>query len=396
MGWNLVKQIARFHELWVLTQTEDRRSIEQVMQGEPVGNLYFEYVDLPRWLRPMLRYQGTHQIYYYLWQIRAYFAAKRLHNRIGFDLFHHITYANDWMVSFIGAFLPIPYIRGPGGGAHRTPDALQREYSLGGRIWEKVRALGQWIFRHDPLFLKGQERASHILVCNSEADSAVPTRWSHKVHLFPVNGISSEDLMPAGPMPEDNGSFRILSAGTLIKVKGFGLSIKAFKEFVDRNPNGSLSIVGSGPDEPHLRDIVHRAQLETKVHFLGWMPRNELQSEMASCDVFLFPSLRDGGGGVVVEAMAAGKPVVCLDLSGPGMHVTSDCGVKVNPGPPGRVVQDLAAALEHLYRDGELRRKLGNAARERARTEYHWDKLGDRLMKYYSHSLGSQETVRVN
>jgi glycosyltransferase involved in cell wall biosynthesis len=200
----------------------------------------------------------------------------------------------------------------------------------------------------------------------------------------------------AAPKPEDDDCFRLLSAGSLIKVKGFGLAIKAFNEFARRNPNCSLSIVGSGPDETHLRNIVHQAQLESKVRFLGWMSRSELRSEMASCDVFLFPSLRDGGGGVVIEAMAAGKPVVCLDLSGPGMHVTTDCGVKINPGPPGKVVQDLATALEHLYQDGELRQKLGNAARERVQTAYHWDKLGKRLMEYYDLSLNSKGADRVN
>ena len=179
-------------------------------------------------------------------------------------------------------------------------------------------------------------------------------------------------------------------------MKGFGLAVKAFSEFVSRNPNCTLSIVGSGPDEDNLKTIVRQAQLESKVRFLGWMTRGDLQSEMASCDIFLFPSLRDGGGGVVIEAMAAGKPVVCLNISGPGMHVTNECGIKVDPGPPEKVVRDLAEALEHLYNNGELRRKLGDAARERVRSEYHWDKLGNRLMGYYKLSCSSKSVDRIN
>ena len=88
---------------------------------------------------------------------------------ICFDAFHHVTYANDWMASYIGALLPVPYIRGPGGGAHRTPKGFEEEYQLGGRVWEKVRVAGQWIFRHDPAFLIGQNRASAILVCHDES-----------------------------------------------------------------------------------------------------------------------------------------------------------------------------------------------------------------------------------
>jgi len=120
LGWNLLQQIARFHEVWALTHVEDRSSIEQAIAERPVNGLHFHYVGLPSWLRPLLQFQGGHQFYYYLWQIKAYFSARRLHRKLGFDLFHHITYANDWMTSFIGALLPVPYVRGPGGG--RSPD----------------------------------------------------------------------------------------------------------------------------------------------------------------------------------------------------------------------------------------------------------------------------------
>ena len=194
LGWNLLQQVARYNEVWALTHAEDRESIENTLVERPIPNVHFHYVNLPDWLKPLLKIQGGHQIYYYLWQMRAYFVARRLHRKFNFDLFHHITYANDWMVSFIGAFLSIPYIRGPGGGAHKTPSSLQGEYTFKGRVWEKVRTIGQWILRHDPLFIKGQKRADAILVCNHDSAESVPSRWSHKVHLFPVSGVSSEDL----------------------------------------------------------------------------------------------------------------------------------------------------------------------------------------------------------
>ena len=110
LGWSLVQQAARYHEVWVLTHDETRRSIEEELAERPLPNVRFSFVSLPSWMRPMLRFQGTHQFYYYLWQIKAYFAARKLHRRVRFDLFHHITYANDWMVSFIGALLPITYV----------------------------------------------------------------------------------------------------------------------------------------------------------------------------------------------------------------------------------------------------------------------------------------------
>ena len=391
LGWNLVKQIARFHEVWALTYAENRPGIEQAMREEPVANAHFHYVDLPGWLRPLLRFQGTHQFYAYLWQIRAYFAAKKLHARHRFDLFHHITYANDWMASFIGAMLPIPYVRGPGGGAHRTPKGLEAEYSFLGRIWERVRAPAQWLFRHDPFFIKGQARARAILVCNREAWSHVPKKWSHKLEIFPVSGVSSDDLKLVTAAADGNGRFQVLSAGSLIKVKGFGLAIRAFQEFQVDHQDVEFTIVGSGPQERSLRALVTRSNLESKVRFLSSMPRQQLLSKMAGCDIFLFPSLRDGGGTVVIEAMSMGKAVVCLDTGGPGSHITEDCGIKIAPTSPEKTVHELAEALERLYLDQDLRFRLGSAAREKARRTYLWDRLGERIEKIYQRILGTKD-----
>ena len=384
LGWNLVEQIARVHEVWVLTYAGDRSSIEQTLNRKPIPNVNFRYVGLPRWLGPLLKIQGGHQFYYYVWQIKSFWAARRLHRDLKFNLFHHITYANDWMASFIGALLPIPYVRGPGGGAHRTPKVLKQEYSLSGQMWETVRSIGQWFFRHDPIFVIGQSRASAILLCNRDSVASLPKKWNQKAHFFPVSGISTDDLSLSDEPRASESQFRVLSAGSLIRVKGFGLAVKAFKEFSDRHPEAKFNIIGSGPEKTRLMDLIHRSNLDDKVSLIPQMPRDCLMEKMRSHHVFLFPSLRDGGGTVVIEAMAAGKPVVCLDIGGPGTNVTNECGIKITPKAPEETVRELSEALERLYLDRELRLRLGKAGQKRAEEMYHWDKLGERLMAIYS------------
>jgi len=390
LGWNLLQQIARFHEVWAITNEDDRQSIEIELSEKAIRNLHFIYVGLPKFLHWMLRFQGTHQLYYHLWQVRAYFAARTVHKRIQFSLFHHITYANDWLASFTGALLPIPYVRGPGGGAHRTPKGFTSEYRLGGRLWERVRTLGQWMFRHDPLFIRGQSRASALLLCTNESLLAIPKKWSLKCHLFPVSGISTEDMVQVQSAHRTNLTFTILSAGSLIRVKGFGLAMKAFKTFSDKYPSAEFKIVGAGPEESNLRTLSETLKLESKVLLQNELSRQDLLLEMAAADLFLFPSLRDGGGTVVVEAMAMGTPVICLDAGGPGMHVTDDVGVKVTPHSPDQAVREIAEALERLYLDSELRKELGSAGQEKAKRHYHWDQLGERLMGIYNSILSEK------
>jgi glycosyltransferase involved in cell wall biosynthesis len=404
LGWNIVRQIGRFHQVWVLTSASNRHGIEDELQRQPAPNITFVYVELPGWLRPFLTFLGGIQFYAYLWQIQAYRVARKLHAQVTFDAFHHITYANDWMASYIGALLAVPYLRGPGGGAQQTPKAFLREYPFSARLWERFRAFGQWVLRHDPIYLRGQRRARVILLCNREAVNAVPLRLKSKVQLFPVNGISAEDLRifsgtnEAGysvTVPDQDqqrlygGTFQVLSAGKLLSLKGYALAIRGFARFAKRHSDVSFTIVGDGPERARLENLIRELGLEAQVQLKRWIPRADLLSLMRHCDAFLFPSLRDGGGAVVVEAMAASKPIVCMDLAGPGMHVTEDCGIKIPPRSPDGTIELMAQALETLYQDRELRLKMGQAGRARAEQVYRWDHLGDRLLKIYGEALGA-------
>ncbi len=294
------------------------------------------------------------------------------------------------MASYIGALLPVAYLRGPGGGAHRTPEGFLRQYSAGARFWERFRSFGQWVLRKDPIYLRGQRRAGAILLCNREAADAVSESLRQKVQLFPVNGISSDDLLviagegqahttEACGDSRSNRPFEVLYAGKLLGLKGIALGIRGFALFAQRHFDVKFSLIGDGPERPRLEALIQELGVGNSVNLKKWMPRSELLGrDVRAADVCLFPSLRDGGGAVVVEAMAAGKPVVCMDLAGPGLHVTDSCGIKITPETPEQTVQGIADALERLYRDPELVRRMGIAACQRVEDAYVLDKLGDR------------------
>ena len=411
LGWNLARQLARFHDVWILTATSNRAGIEAELKRQPVPHLTFHFVDLPGWMQPLLRFPGGVQFYAYLWQIRAYFYARKLHKTVRFDAFHHITFANDWMASYVGALLPVPYLRGPGGGAHRTPEGFLREYSAGARFWERFRSFGQFVLRLDPFYIRSQRRAGVILLCNREAAEAVPKSLRHKVQLFPVNGISADDLRiiggesGVGGLTSTNGNdlqtrslrpFEVLYAGKLLGLKGVALGIRGFALFARNHADVQFSIVGDGPERARLEALIQELGVGKSVLLKKWMPRSELLGVMRASDVFLFPSLRDGGGAVVVEAMAAGKPVICMDLAGPGLHVTENCGIKVTPQTPTQTAQGIADALERLYEDRELLARMGKAARQRVEEAYVLDKLGDRLRGIYESVLGIKIPATVN
>jgi len=387
-GWNLVRQISRFGQVWVITHPRNREGIERAQAQGAIRNAKFCYIALPAWMNILDKAEFGIRIYYYFWQIRALTAARKLHKKHHFDLAHHVTFNNDWMPSFIGAFLPVPFIWGPVGGGQGTPAAFRQSYSFSGRLAESSRAMAQWAGRHLLISRKiCQRKARAILVCNHETRARIPARYLSKVHLFPVNGISREDLDRAPVRDSSRKGYRVLTAGRFIRLKSFDLALMAFHRFVIKHPDSVFEIVGKGPEEDRLKAIARELGIEDRVWFLPWLSKEALMAIMAEADVFLFPSLRDGGGAVVLEAMASGTPVICLDSGGPGFHVRPEWGIKVAAKDPDSAVRDMAEALERLYLDQGMRTRMSRNAKARVLEFYVWDKLGDRLSGIYSKCL---------
>ncbi len=388
LGWNLIKQISRRHDVWVITQRRNRKGIERAFSQGEMSGVQFYYTDFPGWPRSLWYHQVSLHFYYYCWQIRAYLLARRLHRRFRFDAAHHITFANYWMPSFIGAFLPVPFIWGPMGGGQRTPKGFRQEYPPSGKLEDLERGISQWIGRK-LLWSRRRcmKRARVILVCNRDTKAKFPAKYQSKIRFFPVTGIGIEDVAPASTIHAFSGGLHVLTTGRLVFWKNFAESIKAFAVFSRAFPESRFTIVGEGPEGQRLRDLVAGLGVQDKVQFVPWLPQKELWAKMRASSVFLYPSLREGGGAVVIEAMASGLPVVCLDSAGPGFHIQEGWGIKIAPRNPEFAITGMAEALGTLARDPDLRLRLSRASRQRAEEFYVWDRLGDRLQGFYAKAL---------
>jgi glycosyltransferase involved in cell wall biosynthesis len=389
LGWNIVRQLSRFHDVTVLTRSYNREALERALKERGV-DVTCHYVSLPRAFSPLLRHYLGFSLYYLFWQIKSFGLARRLVQERRFDVFHQVTFANDWMPSFIGGYLRLPFIWGPLGGAHRTPPSLLAELGPRFRRKELVREVLKDLWRATPFRRRGLMRAETILVCNRETETALSAVRS-KLRFFPVNGIDACELPPAQETDgRPGGGFRVLFAGRLDPIKGLKLGVRAFAKFSLSDPRATFEIIGSGEAETEVRELIRRLGLEDRIHLIPWMARAELMRRFQSCDVLLFPSFRDGGGAVVVEAMACARPVICLDTGGPAFHVQDPWGIKVPPADPDAVVDGLAEALARLAGDRALRESMGRAGRERVLSFYLWDTLGDRLAEIYGEVFSTE------
>jgi glycosyltransferase involved in cell wall biosynthesis len=382
IGWNWVKQIARFHEVWVITRENNKEAIESTLAKSPISNVHWVYFDLPRWLRFWKKGQPGIQLYYYLWQIGAYFICKRLHNRIGFDLVHHLTFVKYWMPSFL-AFLPLPFIWGPVGGGDSTPSPFFKTFSIRGKLYEHLRHGVRWLFENDPFVNLTAKRAQVVVATTPETKKRLEVLGCRHIKVFPAVGISERETEVEERCK--NHIFRIVSVGNLLHLKGFQLGLMAFARFQQEFPNCEYHIIGDGPERANFERLAKRYRTADKVRFWGHLPRQQVLEKLSACDVLVHPTLHDSGGWVSLEAMSVGLPVICLDLGGPALQVTEETGFKVPAISPEQVVSDLADALHRLVKDVSLRIRMGQAARERLMQYFDWNRKGEWIRETYEH-----------
>jgi glycosyltransferase involved in cell wall biosynthesis len=158
----------------------------------------------------------------------------------------------------------------------------------------------------------------------------------------------------------DSEPTAVLYVGRFLYWKGLRLALEAFTLLNREIPSIEFTLVGRGPYGRTLKRLSKRMGIADRVKIVDWVPQSQLPAIYGSHDVLLFPSLHDSGGLVVLEALASGVPVVCLDLGGPGVIVDDGCGRKIPvEGLSSRdVVERLFHALKEIAGDRQRFRQL--------------------------------------
>lgn len=382
VGWNVAIAMARYHQVWVLTRASNRAAIEAEIAVHPVPNLRFAYYDLPRWAAWWKR---GDQLYYYLWQLGAFGAARRLHRQVRFEIAHHATFVKYWAPSFV-ARLPVPFVWGPVGGGESAPRAFWRDFGFRGRCYEQLREVARRIGELDPLVRVSARRSCVALAATAETGRRMQLMGVRSVAILPAVGLGRDDFRQLeGPSCVCSETVRFVSIGNLLHLKGFHLGLRAFA--AAGVPDSEYWVVGDGPERRRLVSLARSLGVEGRVTFFGRLPRGQALGKLQASAVLIHPSLHDSGGWVCLESMAAGKPVICLDLGGPALQVTPETGYKVDAKTPNQAVHDMSVAMRRLAEDANLRRRMGEAARRRVHDEFNWERKAAALDAYYLKAL---------
>ena len=382
VGWNWAIESAKLFDTWVISlegesANEIRRYVEE--QGEITG-LHFTFVARCSLTSHFKRIRSFKYLFYNHWHRRAFRVAQQLHQQISFDLIHQVTFCGYREPGYLWK-LEAPFVWGPIGGTQNYPWRFLCEAGLLGAVTEGIRnVLNYMQLRLSSRVRDSAHRAAIVLTANSTNQQDFVRIHRIKPVLMLETGIRSVAASPRDRDPRRH-ELRILWSGELSPWKGLPLLLKALA-LLDQEVLYKLRILGKGRLQRQWQRLAERMDVAPNISWMGWLPHPQALEQYGWADVFVFTSLRDTSGNAVLEALAAGVPVICLDHQGTRDIVTEKCGIKVPVTVPGEVVTRLSEAIVALAQDRSLWERLATGALLRAR-EYRWSRQGERMAAVY-------------
>jgi len=302
-----------------------------------------------------------------------------------FDLIHRLTPLTPTVGSPLARLARTPMLLGPLNGGLPWPKQyphLRRQE----REWlVPLRQAYTLLPYHHGTF----SRLAGVIAGSRHTASEIPHCFRGRRFYMPENGVDPERFPIASGWPEPTGRFRFITVGRLVPYKGVDLIIEAMARSTALR-NCELLICGDGPERENLEELVRNLKLQDNVQFTGWLDQHGLARELRQAQAFAFPSLREFGGGVVLEALASGLPAIIVNYGGPAELVTSDCGMLLPLLPREPLIEKLQEAMEELAGDAARCRSLGVNACRRVREEFTWPAKAARVVSFYHQTFANR------
>jgi glycosyltransferase involved in cell wall biosynthesis len=311
-----------------------------------------------------------------------------------YDIVHVMTpMMPRYPVKLLRAYGKTPFLLGPVNGGIPFPKGFQSIANQEFAYFNFFRALGRWLI---PGYRQTYRNADRVL-----AGSTYTRDWlqqtfgmeDNRIDLFHENGLEAS-FFAAKPRTIQADPLRLLFVGRLVPYKAADMVIEAISQLppADR-ARVHLTIVGDGPQRQALEKLATECSLNAQVTFAGWVNQAQTRDYYQDADVFCFPSIREFGGAVVLEAMACGLPCIVADYGGIGEYVTTETGFKIEPRSRNFLVQGVTQAIQTLLHQPKLYPKLSQGAIERAE-QFGWQTKAEGLIKIYRQLLWQKQAAQ--
>lgn len=401
--WNWAKYLAEQHDVtaFVFPHPVYRPKMEAYQWEVPPAQrprfIYVQLAGLDPW-NPLVGEKNL-RLHYGLWQRQVLQELIAQHQRQPFDVAHHVSWGSLNQPPLIWK-APIPFVWGPIGGGQTWPAAFYR-YAPRNGLTERLRSAVVFLSRFNPAIRWAVKHSDLILSKNRETTDVLETLGARRVVTYFDGGISPDvlaarpdrpapspiTLAPMTSLPMTLPPMTLLWAGRHEPRKGLPLVLEAMTQVKNE---ARLLIAGDGPSSANWKSLAEKLGLMSRVEFLGRVPWVKMQELYATADAFLFTSLRDATGTVVLEAMAKSVPVIAFDHQGVGCYLTDETAAKIPVTTPAATIAALAAAIDRLAADPAQRHRLGQAGHAAAAQEL-WSLRAQKMVAWYREAIGAHQ-----
>ena len=368
LGWGWAEQAAKNYSVHLITTPNARAQVEKHAPRHGIIPHFVEQPKASRWGRKI----G--------WQSRVLKLATELHAREKFQIVHQTTF-HTFRVPFLAASLGIPSVWGPVAGGESVPPGFS--YDLGSAQFEEMgRKLVNKLWLMHPKIKRSLANVGAMFVSNRTTMNFLPASLHSKCFIVPPNALRPEDEQYPEPQLRPNGDkFQLIYVGNCVATRALPIVFDALRR--TKIPNTKLTVVGAGTALERWKKLAADLVASGVVDFTGAVTRDRLPELFGRSHVLVFPAMRDSGGSALLEAMARGVPVICLDWGGPGEMLDAESGVKSPVGTRAKTVAAFGQAIVQLKNSAELRLKIARAARNRAVKMFRWDARAALLQNTY-------------
>ena len=308
-----------------------------------------------------------------------------------YDIVHGITpIMPRYPFKVVSVCQQTPFILGPVNGGIPFPPGFQETAKQEFAQFNFLRAVGRALI---PGYVETYKKADKVLAGSTYTLNLLKKLFAipdTRLELFYENGIAQEFLMSVKPAKEEGSQINLLFVGRLVPYKCADVVIESIGK-LDQAIQSKirLTIVGDGSERNNLENRVKELNLAEIVSFAGWVNQSETLDYYRKADIFCFPSIREFGGAVVIEAMACGLPCIVANNGGIGEYVNEETGFKIEPISREYLTQELTSKIKMLVEDHKLRESMSAKAIERAR-EFEWENKARKIAEIYEKMLGEK------
>jgi glycosyltransferase involved in cell wall biosynthesis len=400
VGWSHALALSKICQTHLVTQIRNKENIERFgwSEGVEFTSINTEKLATPIYKLSQLIRGGNNlgwtintalQSLIYPYFERCIWKQFKKSLKLGnYDIVHRITPVSPTAPSFLAKKLKdigIPFVVGPLNGGVAWPKEFPEMQKKEKEWLNNIRNCYKLL----PGYRSLRNNASAI-VCGSKATlEQMPVNIKHKLIYQPENAIDIERFSLKNSLCNEK-HLKLAFVGRLVPYKGCDMAIEAIAELAKAG-KVTFDIYGNGPEEQKLTKIIKNLKLENYVTLHGFVPNTQLQEKLVNADMFLFPSIREFGGGVVLESMALGLIPIVLDYAGPAELVDEQCGYLIPMNERAHVIKSIGSTITEIVKNKDLLIEKRINAIRKVDEFFTWQRKAEQDLLIYKWLISDQE-----